>query len=203
MIGHGLKCLRPGRRRNRLSTDSLVWAGEQQKFKLCELHSNRISQSNLSLHSCCDAHNLRLFALHKLEAQMAVLQSRKRLGQTGLRVGRRRRRDGKKRGGNKMDQQDFVTFALMNVKHSVTHRAQIGDCFKENEERKVPITLGLTTPSHHAVRVPLYNCAVTVTWLENGSMGTTQWERSTGNNGWNPPLVEKERCAPRAELTTT
>ena len=37
---------------------------------------------------------------------------------------------------NKIDNRDFVTFALMNVKRSVRHRPKKGDRFKENREER-------------------------------------------------------------------
>ena len=56
----------------------------------------------------------------------------------------------KKRCQNSMDKRDFVTFALMKVKHSAKHRPQSGD-----------------------VEVLLYNSVETTMWRNSGLMVTT------------------------------
>ena len=67
---------------------------------------------------------------------------------------------------NAVDERDFVTFAFVNVKHSIMNRLNIGEhC--QTEQPKEPITLGSR------------GCVVTATWLDKGSMGTTRWERHT------------------------
>ena len=74
--------------------------------------------------------------------------------------------------GKKMDERDFVNFALMNVKHSVIHRPKTGDCLKETKERKEPRKLVFpTTPLNYAVA-----------WLKHGPLGTPRWEMNTERN---------------------
>ncbi len=122
----------------------------------------------------------------------------------------RRRRDGKKKKRWEQDGpaglRDFrlderekfchpqsTTWRLLQRKQRKERANKIGSVWELNH---------ITQWGHHCTIV-----RETVTWLKNGSMGTTRWERGTGNNGWNPenvvPLVEEERCVLRAELTTT
>ena len=77
------------------------------------------------------------------KAQLGIAQSEKRLGQVSIRMDRDRGLDGKREVcGSKMNMRDLITFALRNVKHSVTHRQKIGASVKAIQETKEPRQLG-------------------------------------------------------------
>ena len=48
----------------------------------------------------------------------------------------------KKRCQNALDKKDFVTSAVISVKHSVAHRLKTGETVKTNKEGTEPNTLG-------------------------------------------------------------
>ena len=117
---------------------------------------------------------------------MEMAQSRERLGQADVRMGKSRRMDGKTQHvWGKIDMRDIVTFALMNAEQSVMHKHHIGEYVKA-DKKKEPTYLGLpeNTVSHRAVTIPPYKCAGTAALPNNGSTDMMRWERSTETKNW-------------------
>ena len=58
-----------------------------------------------------------------------------------------------------VDMRDFLTFAVMNVKHSVKHRPQIKECVAADQEKTGPRQLGPPDNTNAAKKAPRRRCA--------------------------------------------
>ena len=106
------------------------------------------------------------------ETQMKVAQSGLRVGSVGFGMGWGERVEWQRKGcQNAVHKRDFVTIAMMSVKHSRSHRPQTGKIIKPNKERKRPMKLGPPDLSN--------NYVVTVMCSKNGSM-CTKYEINIG-----------------------
>ena len=73
--------------------------------------------------------------------------------------------DGESKANNMCEQvvdvRDFVTFAVMNVKHSVKHRPQIRECVTAEKKRQNPDNWGPPDNTNAAKKAPRRRCAGT------------------------------------------
>ena len=82
-------------------------------------------------------YDARLKQPHKVEAYKEMAQSCVRVGQDSRGMGRVEDSSAKRKiCENAMGRRDFVTLAMMKVKHSFVHRPKIGENIKPNKKEK-------------------------------------------------------------------